>query len=407
MDNQFGVFPARVTRANTTISEEQLVELMNGRGLGDLDAFFFGAEISSTRLDSYFTHMDQSTLLNFADDASDGVSFLDSHDSRKLGMGQSLAGRFEQADTDVYRVLADFYTIPGIEFGGQHSFRSTDDFIRAIRAAIVRDVSVGFYGGKMICDICGEPVWGRTDCPHFPGVEYPIGEQSDETVVATATIKDARLVEVSAVYDGATPEAEILRKAEQMAEDGKLKRGIAELLSRRYKLQFPPGIIKPARWAGTGESKNHKGDENVKDLARILGCSEDEVKARVQALVDSAKGHDDLRQQVEDLQGELKEARKQIDKLEPLAKDGEQYRADLVEQALENGRRLYGKEFDEGSYRKQFETSGLEFVKRMSDDWQAAVKERFGDVPGAKINGDDGETQPQPESRIPAKAYVV
>ena len=140
-----------VTQANLTAQALARVRAVDtaaptegSRAIGvPADAFFFEAEISSTTLDSYFTHMADSTLRNFAGDAAGGVALLDSHDGYKLGVGYSASGGYEEED-GAGRVVATFYIVPGIKYGGRHSFASSDDFILAIRSGVVRDVSVGF-----------------------------------------------------------------------------------------------------------------------------------------------------------------------------------------------------------------------------------------------------------------------
>lgn len=203
--------------------------------------FVFAAEISNTRLDSYYTHMALSTLRNFAQGANEGVAFLDSHDGRKLPIGYSLSGTFEEQG-EFGRVLAEFYITPGINFGGQHSFASTDDLIRAIKTRVVRDVSVGFYGGRYICDLCHQPYYGgwMDDhyCPHIAGWEYEIEADGQiERVTCTVTIHDSKLSEVSAVFDGATPGAMIL-KAEQEAAAGRLQPEQVRFVERQYRMKL-------------------------------------------------------------------------------------------------------------------------------------------------------------------------
>ena len=183
--------------------------------------------------------MDASTLRNFARDAAEGVSLLDSHDGYKLGVGYSVGGRFEEEGGEG-RAVGIFYIAPGIRFGGKHSFASTDDYIRAVEAGVVRDVSVGFYGGQWVCDLCHQPYYGRgTTCNHIAGWEYEI-ERDGKMVreICTVTIRDARLSEVSLVYDGATPGAMIL-KAEQEAEAGRLSPAMVRQLERQYRVKLP------------------------------------------------------------------------------------------------------------------------------------------------------------------------
>ena len=164
------------------------------------DWFWFTAEISSTALDAYFTHMTDSTLRNFARDAANGVALLDSHDGYKLGVGYSAGGRYEEENGDG-RAVGVFYVVPGIAFGGKHSFASSDDYVKAIRSGIVRDVSVGFYGGRWICDLCHQPYYGQgSACNHIAGWEYEIEiDGRMQKKVCTVAIDDAGLSEVSLV----------------------------------------------------------------------------------------------------------------------------------------------------------------------------------------------------------------
>ena len=75
--NLTAIVPARVRAVDTAAPAE------GTRAIGvPADAFFFEAEISSTTLDSYFTHMADSTLRNFARDAAVGSGQLDLPDAR-------------------------------------------------------------------------------------------------------------------------------------------------------------------------------------------------------------------------------------------------------------------------------------------------------------------------------------
>jgi hypothetical protein len=108
-----------------------------------------GAEISSDRIDAYFTFMDESTLRNFADDAEAGISFQNSHVARQIGFGRSIGGRYVD-DEAVKRTVAESYTVPGVRLNDV----STDDFIIGVRSSLISDVSVGFHGGMWRCTIC-------------------------------------------------------------------------------------------------------------------------------------------------------------------------------------------------------------------------------------------------------------
>jgi len=66
-----------------------------------------------------------------------------------------------------------------------------------------------------------------------------VGEgEGKRTQVCTARIENAELVEVSAVYDGATPGAAIV-KAEMAAERGRLSPAEYEMLETQYRIRLP------------------------------------------------------------------------------------------------------------------------------------------------------------------------
>lgn len=386
-----GQFPARIV-GQSRVNFQELIGLEM-----DIEPFVWQAEISSDRLDAYFTHMNERTLRNFAGDAAAGVTFLDSHNSRHLGYGQSISGKFE-IDGEISRVLSDFYTVPGIRFGSGLSYASTDDFIKAVKSRLTRDVSVGFYGGDMICDICGNSFYDWRGCPHWPGVEYPIGEQGEQTVTATFEIDDAHLAEVSAVYDGATPQA-MIQKARQQAEAGQLEPRVARILEVKYRIK-PPEPIK--FWTGT----------NTNSIVTVSSDSWTATEGN-SILFERSKPimtEPTLEERIAELEAQLVNAAAEIDRLKPLADQGEQYRTDLIAATLAEGVRANGNEFPTETYQGILERSNIAEIKAMRDDWAALARRRF---PGGRQTVDDDqtetETQPQPQraSGLPDAAYAA
>lgn len=228
--------------------------------------FFWVAEISNDNLDSYFSRMHDSTLKNFARDATKGVSFQNSHDWRSLGLGHSLTGEFLD-DGKRHRVEAAFYTVPGIRLNEV----ATDDFIKGVRSGVLRDVSVGFHGGTIRCGICrGElfSFWGMYfgDCEHVPGLKYDV---DGKKVLAEAWHHDGELSEVSIVYDGATPDAGIL-KAQLMAEAGRLTPEDARYLEatplyQRHRATFPG--VRHVYGITTGGPMTRNANTSARDAA--------------------------------------------------------------------------------------------------------------------------------------------
>ncbi len=378
------------------------------------DAYIFGIEGSNINLDSYFTHMTRKTLKNFARDAAAGVQFLDSHNNRNLGYGRSYGGRVRidkdrepvfDAQNGVEMAIAapsqyayfqgDVYTVPGINFGGGLTYASTDDFIRALETGLAADVSVGFGGGEWRCDICGNNYLSYHECQHFAGQVYGIGDAGDRQVLSTVSIDGARLREVSAVYDGATPNATIL-KARAAAEDGKLGKDDKRFLEVRYQVDIPTGRIYPAVKT-TGHMAGNTTEE-------ILMKDKNEHVATLDALREilaetNADETAELTDQVRELVGELK-------RLRPLADDGRQYRADLIADALKEGVRAIP-DFNQESYRSLLEQSKLDAIKQMRADWAAVANKRWPNGrQTTEANNEPGD-EATPVGIIPDEAYAA
>jgi hypothetical protein len=443
--DEFRVFrtPAAVTRTGV-LSDQLLSTPTRAANLEylEMDPFIFTAEISSNRIDSYFTHMMSSTLRNFAHDALEGVSFLDSHESKRLGFGYSLAGKFIE-EGEIQKTLADIYTVPGVNFGGNHSYSSTNDFILAVKAGLVRDVSVGFYGGRFTCDLCKLDYFSW-DCPHIAGVEYELNEEegSQKNIIATVAIHDAMLSEISAVYDGATPGAAIL-KAQQELEHGRLKESDRNLLESRYRVSLRD--VNKIYAPGRPERGKNKMEEDVNEMEEIeaesapedlqveLGAGPEgtaaeavvELEAEDLQLETAADldGEDteDLdagemarvrfvmaqagAKDVRDLGDMIVDLRSEVERLRPLADLGTAYKADLIEQAIEEGIRAQGEIFPAETYRGMLEVATIDAIKTIRDQFRKTAGERF---PGGRVTEviKEKEGSPVEVDRTPDRAYA-
>ena len=403
------------------------------------DWYFFTAEISSTTLDSYHTHMDASTLRNFARDAGEGVALLDSHDGYKLGVGYSAGGRFEEEDGEG-RAVGVFYIVPGIRFGGKHSFASTDDYIRAVDAGVVRDVSVGFYGGRWICDLCHQPYYGYgSTCNHIAGWEYEIERDGKMTrELCTVTILDARLSEVSLVYDGATPGAMIL-KAEQEAEAGRLSPAMTRQIERQYRVKLPGGTTRESSVVETSDGTDGGlGDSAISSMGIDgEGVMEEEIIETVEEESVDAAGvaeAGEARQTIEEIRqivsesaapegvtlaaavrwlneelarvsGERDRALGQVAELQPLAEQGRAYREELIDRAVVEGVRAMGEAFPEETYRAMLSNAPLEHIRKVEETFAKQAAERF---PGGRQTRDKVEEGSKAQKpAVPPAAYGV
>lgn len=396
-------YPARVHRLTIEQRRTDLMTLLESSGILDpaileeRQPFFWDAEISNTLLDAYYTHMMLSTLRNFVADALAGVSFVNSHRHMELPFGRSLDANLVERPNRT-SALAGFYTLPGLTLNGV----STDDLIMGMRSGIVSDVSVGLFGGDYWCDICKGNYFSY-QCPHIVGLKYEVKDDSSDAprqIVATVGIDDARLSEVSAVFDGATPNAAII-KAERMAATGELRSEAIRVLEARYRVKLPT----KRQFAGVdtpGKDKQVDYEKLISDIRAALAI--DEQADLVGAVTGLASEVEQLRsagQRVTELEAQVAE-------LTPRANDGDTYRADLVAEALAEGVRAYGDKFDAKTYEPVLKSAALDAVKRFRDDWAAVGNARF---PGGRQTTDKGEQAPARQTtrrhRAPDRAYAV
>lgn len=321
--------------------------------------FFWRSEISSDRLDAYYTVMDpKTTLPNYAADAAEGRAVLISHNQRELPIGYSLSGTLE-TQGDVTRVLSDAYAL-------------TDDSSAAVvnrmRAGVVRDISVGFRtdGAQCLCSICGLDMWRDWNCMHIPGFEYeqmaPGSKGSNGAKamqLCTGLIVDAHLAEYSPVYDGATPGAAILQ-AQKAAEAGRLSSSQARLLETRYRINLPDKRVSlPGATLTKGSSMDEK--ELQAALERAGVPSDLTGMARIEWLITERA------------------------KLTPLAEDGRTYRTDLIAEGVAQAVRAFGAEKGEQK-RGLLEKSDLASIKDMTASWREIGDAR---LPGGRATSDE------------------
>lgn len=406
MADELFQLPAKVLKVGRS-ARASLLDIAKQNGAYDEEIFeertpfFWSAEISNQNIDAYFTHMMDSTLDNFAADSRRGVGFLNSHRHNELPLGRSLNARVEDGGRGK-RVISDFYTIPDLDLNGVN----TNHFIAGVRSGIVSDVSVGFHGGDWWCDVCGGNYRNYQDCQHIAGMKV---ETKDGFVTCTVGIDGARLSEVSAVYDGATPDATIL-KAQRLAEAGELDPKTRQVIEMRYRMKLPDvrsfaGVDVPQRAdATTQQGEKMDFEKIVNDVRGVLGIDKDaDVLSAVSNAAEQSRklasveeDRNALAEKLEDEQKRTAELDAKVKELEPQAADGRAYREDMIADALANGVRASGEDFDKETYEQLLRNAPLATIKRMRDDWQ-----RIGDTnfPGGRKTTDAGEDASKPAVR--------
>lgn len=379
-------FSARVVESEQ--SRKQLLAMVRANqpaltDVPDEDIFTFTAEISNSQLDSYFTKMAASSLKNYAKDAQAGIAFLNSHRHGELPLGYSLNATYEEGaadDENFPRVMADFYTVRNLNITGL----DTNQFINGVQFGIVRDVSIGFSRGEYVCSVCGGDMWDW-DCPHIPGVMYEVidnpeadpDSQETRDVLCFAWIEDARLSEVSAVFDGATPNA-MITKARRELEAGRLKPATQRFLETQYRVKFK----EPAILSGDRQSKENDKmkDEDKDKIANLSGAPDNsEIYAEMRSFARDF-GLKTVRVGTQnDVMELLSEARTEITRLRGLEKDaadGVKLRKALVDDAVKEGVRA-NEDFDEAGQRAMLETMPVESVQSLRTSWKAIGDKTF------------------------------
>jgi hypothetical protein len=377
----------------------------------EVEPLLWGAEATNNRLDAYFTRMHESSLKNFAEDLNAGISFQDSHLTRKLGLGRSLSGRYVGAQGNgVAHVIGEFYSIPGLA--------EVDNFWRGVRSGVYKDVSIGFYSAEFRCSVCGGDAWkwwGEDACHHIAGMEYDILDEKGnvkERATAFYWVKNARLSEVSIVYDGATPGAEIIKvKAQREADAGRLRPEAAQVLEQRYRIKLPG-----ARHAYAGTTFK---EERMEEQARENPPATEEA-AVIEATTELVEGTSDAERTLAEIRAILVEAAPrgmllpkaarwladEVARLRPLADDGAAYRGDLIAEALAEGVRAFGAGFAQETYKGVLAGATLDTIKRMKEDWRAVGDKLF---PGGRLTQDGAGDSPRATTTqsVPDAAFAA
>lgn len=81
----------------------------------------------------------------------------------------------------------------------------------------------------------------------------------------------------------------------------------------------------------------------------------------------------------------------EIERLTPLAKDGERYRTNLIEDTLKEGVRAHGSDWSQDAYRKILESLDIDGIRTIQADFERIATARLG--PGGRLTRDDAEPE--------------
>lgn len=373
---------------------DQLKSRIMIEGVEPDQVFMFSALISNSQIDSYFTRMSESSLRNYAEDANAGVAFLNSHNHNQLPVGYSISAKYEEGtnDDETYpRVTAEFYTVRGVNINGL----PTDEFIKGVQFGLIRDVSIGFSGGTYICGLCGRDYFDW-DCTHIPGVEYTVidnpeddpEDQIERTETAFVWVEDARLSEVSAVFDGATPDAMII-KAEREMKQGRLKPETKNFLERRYRIELKtPTLI-------SVERSNEKEKETMNGDGKTSGAPDKFATLTVEARYAAKAVKLDVADDAEP-STIINKMRDEILRLQPFesqAAEAKVLRDAIIADAMKEAIRAHTGDtsFDAEATKKMLESLPADSVRSLSGSWK--------EIADAKLAGKTRQSQDNPDEQ--------
>lgn len=390
-----------------TASQLESINSMLPRGAKPLSAeevFTFNAKIIGDGLipDRFFRMM-RSALVNIRDDAKQGVSFLLDHSwsgiappKAAIPYGKTFDAVLRKLAADevvgdeTQAVFADHYIPRGMEMDGI----STDGIIRQIETGILSDTSIGWYGGKLLCSICGNNYLDYSVCPHFAGREY------EGQICEVQVHSPVGLMENSGVFDGAYPGAGILAAGGQyqpgdlvVVED--LKR-VGDPTTRVFgtysaksgaTLYVPKGTVLNKTLITVNQGKEERSLENTKELQSKI----DELTAQ---LADKDTKLSAAEATIAELQGKVETLDAETKRLQPLARDGEAYKVFMIDETHKWGVRAMGNTYNKELHDKIFVGLTIDEVKGFKDQFEAKAREEIAAGRVSKVG------QPNPDHSL-------
>lgn len=391
--------PVRLS-TNRIVEEDknEVLDLINRHTIDPITSidqiYSFEGNCSNDSLDSYDTRMDPNTTLrNYERDLKAGVPLLPGHDIHKTPYGRSYDGKLQIGEQNAVR---GFWYIPrDTVINGEN----TNDTIRAIKAGVIKDLSVGF-GGKDAwyrCSSCNRNFW-ESDCNHFPGLEDEEGKRT------FAWIVDASLREVSTVYKGAAPGAYI-DKAREYANQGQLNEKQIHRLESVYSIRLDNG--KRSFYMPENKKQTKKEVVSMNELLEQLREAVRENKIEKARIYDILTEEGEMFRQADDiaLRNELgREFVKpeSIRQLKKEAQQGRRYLADMVDSAVSARVKAQGDAFNAESYRSMLTHSAdIDSIKEEIDAYERQAKMRFSAGRQTEEENLNRDNQPKEEDKKP------
>ena len=413
----------------------------------DDDKFWVRITATNAEPDLHNSIMDpKTTLPNFEKEAKTkpGVALKDHHGYKSFGYGRSAGAEL----TDKNELMIDFFILKNMEYTDYSlQFKSSEQLIRAIEHELVNQASIGFFGAREICNLCKLPIrkysywdWDSPKeeyCSHKMGKEYDVGDGKMET--ARYTVYDGHLKEVSLVEFGSNrhtsiekqrflmygfgdmpnmPESEVAARMRSFMEEFSVKdQEWIEKLRDALKVPTLKSTDEPdavVRVLETEVATLRTTVSTQKDEIADLTTASQDVEQGRQAWVEKLRGAlglkdvrstdepdavlEKAKEEVTDLRGQVETQRDEIADLQADAGDGKAYREERVEEAIKQGIRAYGDDFDEEYHREYYGDMPLE---KLETHIAQNKKKADAALPAGRSTTDDHEPPPEQNKRTP------
>lgn len=381
-----------------TPSEKQLEKInkFTRRPLMAEDVFAFDAKfVGDAIIPSRFLKISTAVLDEFEKQVQSGIPFMLNHSwgwgttRDAFVYGRSYDSRLEDS-SDIEGETKALYGSIYIPRGREIDGIKTDEIIHQIEDGTMLDVSIGFAISNWVCSICNERFVG-SDCNHWPGREYK-GELCYLIAEPPGTV-----FEISAVFQGAYPTAEIL--------------SAAIMKDQRWQEQLPIEVINDPddfRLVKPGTTIHGYVSTATDFLFVEKGAVERKPVVQVQATKEEEEVDEMLTN--EEVKAALGSEMPK-DQVLQLAREGKQYREELIEEALAWGVRAHGEYFSQDSWREILSepSRSIEAIKGFIEQFR---KEAEKNVPaGRKTDPEaglvDSTRDAENDSGIPDELFRV
>lgn len=411
-----------------------------------------------------YTRISPELLQIMVDDAHKGVSFMYNHNwSSYQGLqgvpyGKIFGGRIE-ASNDEGETMAMYLDKYIARDDNVVDGMSANALIKKIETGILSDTSVSFSTDIMKCSICAENYYSNK-CRHYRGGTYEMGDGTQKQCTLTAmppsiilANNNNALYEESIVWDGAYPGAmitqskhgdivetstgkfSILDDKEELPENtllfGKYHNGDIVTMVKKsdHKKIFKGASIEDDTLeivGGDGKTVILKGgeknmNENLKKMLEAFGIKFDEETFKEDALLAQLAEKWDatvevIKASVEPLKpvGEFEQfmeketvseklgAELSADEVLKLAKEGQEYHAQTIEDAIAMGVRAQGNDFTAETWKTTFATMSTKAIKDIMKTFELQAND---DIPTGRLSTPN--TKNKLGQSLPDEAYRV